>query len=103
MRSLSPRRGCKQSIEVVTARPARAQVRGDAGVALRGLDARQCQIDVDVQHRHRLCAAYVARVGLEEPLQLRAAAHPGSEPPRSIYPLAARTPRNSRLAPNSDV
>jgi hypothetical protein len=65
-------RGCgrEQTLEVVAARAARAQVRGDARVALRRLDPRQSQLDVNVQDGHRLFASDVARVGLEEPSQM---------------------------------
>src|SRR5690349_10400128 len=66
------------------------------------------QFDVDVHDVQRLLAAHVARIGLEEPLQLRPAPHDrltpvvvaGSGCSALRYPSAASTARNLRRASN---
>src|SRR5215467_4876862 len=91
----------QQPVEVFTARAARAQVRGDAGVALLHRGAGSGQFGVDVQHLHRLGAADIARVGAQEAVERGPAVHERLPPSSAIYPLAARAARSLRRASNS--
>jgi peroxiredoxin len=97
--SVAAHRG-QQRLEVLTARAARAQVRGDARVPLLRRFAGGDQVDVDVQHLHRLGAADVARIGPQEAVQRRPAVNERPESSSSRYPLAARAARSLRRASN---
>src|SRR5579859_3875714 len=90
----------QQRLEVLTAGAARAQVRRDAGVPLLRRDARGDQVDVDMQHLHRLRAADIARIGMQEAVQRQPAVHERPESSSSRYPLAARAARSLRRASN---
>ncbi len=59
----------QQPLEVLAARAARAQVRGNARVALLRGGAGLGQLGVNVQHLHRLAASHIARVGAQEAVQ----------------------------------
>ena len=90
----------QQRLEILTTRAARAQVRRDARVPLLRRFAGGDQVDVDMQHLHRLGAADIARIGPQEPVQRRPAVHERSESSSSRYPLAARATRSLRRASN---
>ena len=90
----------QQRVEVLTARAARAQVRRDARVPLLRRFAGGDQVDVDMQHLHRLGAADIARIGPQEAVQRRPAVHERPESSSSRYPLAARAARSLRRASN---
>jgi hypothetical protein len=60
-----------QPVEVLIARAACLQVRGDAGVALLGRLARGHQLGIDVQYLRGLGASHVARIGPQETVQFR--------------------------------
>jgi hypothetical protein len=63
--------GGQQPVEVLAARAACLQVRGDAGVTLLGRFARGHQLGIDVQYLHGLGASRVARIGPQETVQFR--------------------------------
>jgi hypothetical protein len=65
----------QQPVEVLTARAACLQVRGDAEVALLSRLARSHQHGIHVQHLHGLGASYVARIGPQETVQFRPPVH----------------------------
>ena len=65
----------KQPVEVLTARAACLQVRGDAGVALLSRLARSYQLGIDVQYVYDLGASYVARIGPQETVQFGVPIH----------------------------
>ena len=65
----------KQPVEVLTARAACLQVRGDAGVALLSRLARSYQLGIDVQYVYDLGASYVARIGPQETVQFGVPVH----------------------------
>src|SRR4051812_25881162 len=90
----------QKTLEVLVARPARAQGRRDAGQLKLGLLAGGHELDVDVQHGQRPLAADVARVGLQELLELGPAGHMRSARSKSMYPLAASDRRSLRRASN---
>src|SRR5215469_13304752 len=90
--------GGQQSVEVVTARAAGAQVRRDAGVELLCRTAGGGQLGVDVQHFHRLGAAHVTWISPQETVQFRPAFHEllSSRQSSPTYPLAASAARSLR-------
>ena len=90
----------QQRLEILTTRAARAQVRRDARVPLLRRFAGGDQVDVDMQHLHRLGAADIARIGPQEAVQRRPAVHERPESSSSRYPLAARAARSLRRASN---
>jgi NAD(P)-dependent dehydrogenase (short-subunit alcohol dehydrogenase family) len=71
------RDGGQQAVEVLVARAARGQVRGHARVATGRVLVRRDQVRVDVQHRQRLLAPDISRVGGEETPQRVLAVHSG--------------------------
>jgi hypothetical protein len=60
---------CEEPGEVVAAWAACCQVSGHAGVTVRCVLASGDEVHVDVQHRDRLAAADIARIGPQELLQ----------------------------------
>src|SRR5689334_519049 len=93
--------GGQQPLEVLSARAARLQVRRDARVPLLCWFAGGHQLGVDVQHLHRLVAAHIPRISLQEAVQRRPAVHerPTLSWPR--YPSAAKAALSLRRASNN--
>ena len=65
----------EESVDILRARAARAQVRGEAGVALRRVGALGDQVDIDVEQPHRRGTADITRVGLQKAVQFRLTVH----------------------------
>src|SRR5919205_4631903 len=103
---MSPvREACRrqQALEVVVARSAGAQVRGDARQLLLGFGAGEQELDVDVKGGDRLLAADVARIGLQEAPESLPAVHVGITVSGPRYPSASSERRSLRRASNSDL
>jgi hypothetical protein len=62
-------------MEVFRAWSTGAQVRGDTGIPLRRRGILHNEVDVNVEHLHRMVAAHVAGIGLQEAVKFRPAIH----------------------------
>src|SRR5215469_17105612 len=90
----------QQPFEVLSARAARAQVRGHTRVALLHRGTGGGQLGVDVEHLHRLGAAHIPWIRAQEAVERGPAVHERLPPSSPIYPLAARAARSLRRASN---
>ena len=88
----------QQRLEVLTARVARVQVRRDARVTLFRRLAGGDQVDVDMQHLHRLGAADIARISA-----LAAAAISCPTGSGSITSASSRRSRHSGVRPSAEI